>query len=79
MEAEKEIPLLVDLPYIAYHWLDWRGKCIWLKQEGDEVFASEEVGYIVIEEKNRLPLRSPVEGILKTILIHVLSNILVII
>lgn len=43
------------------------------------MFASEEIGYIVIEEKNRLPLRSPVEGILKTILIHVLSNILVII
>lgn len=43
------------------------------------MFVSEEVGYIVIEEKNRLPLRSPAEGILKSILIHVLLNIHVII
>lgn len=35
------------------------------------MFASEELGYIVIDEKNRFPLRSPAEGILKSILIHV--------
>ena len=35
------------------------------------MFASEELGYIVIDDKNRFPLRSSVEGILKTILIHV--------
>lgn len=56
-----------------------RGKCIWLKEEGASVYSMEEIGYFLLDEGIRLPLRAPVEGTISSILVHVrffsLSNV----
>ncbi|OAO15080.1 hypothetical protein AV274_3208 [Blastocystis sp. ATCC 50177/Nand II] len=60
MNSEKEIAIKTDK----------KGTCIWLKEEGSSVYKSEEIGYVVVDKDFRTPVRAPIEGRIKKLVVH---------
>ena len=51
-----------------------RGTCVWMKEEGSDVYQNEEIGYLVVSKDFRMPLRSPIDGTIAQILCSVRND-----
>lgn len=71
MNSEKEIAIKTDKKSCRQCGVKTRGTCIWLKEEGSRVYKSEEIGYVVVDKDFRTPVRAPIEGRIKKLVIHV--------
>ena len=71
MNSEKETPIKTDQRSCERKRMTCRGKCIWLKEEGSPVYKSEEIGYVVVDNGFRSPVRSPIEGTIKRLVVRV--------
>lgn len=71
MNSEREIAIKTDKKLCRQCSVKNRGTCIWLKEEGSNVYKSEEIGYVVVGKDFRLPIRAPIEGRIKKLVVHV--------